>query len=142
MWVVGGRGSGLRADAQATLRAALTCRLSCCPGSVGSTWWRRRTCCRSMDCWRGTSRPRVSGWRPSMLLPCVSHSCRVSLGLRTGVETFRACANRRRMSKKIKKKKEAAECLLRYRSRSELPVFGGIQTPTRITLHQGYHVGN
>ena len=52
-----------------------------------------------------------------MLLPCVSHSCRVSLGLRTGVETFRACANRRRMSKKKKKEEEAedAECLLRYR---------------------------
>lgn len=63
VWVVGGRG-GPAADAQATLRAALTRGSAAVPGSVGSTWWRRRTCCRSMDCWRGTS-PRVSGWRPS-----------------------------------------------------------------------------
>lgn len=90
--------SGLRANAKNILRAAPTCRLSCCPGSVGSTWWRQRTCCRSMDCWRGTSRPRVSGWRHSMLLPCVSPSFRVSLRLGIGVETFRAGANRSRMS--------------------------------------------
>jgi hypothetical protein len=54
------------------------------------------TSCRSMDCWRGTSQPRVSEWRLSMLQPCDSPSCRVSLGDGAGdvVEFFRADADR------------------------------------------------
>lgn len=38
-----------------------------------------------------------------MLLPCVSLSCRVSLGSGIGVETFRAGANRSRMTPKRQK---------------------------------------